>query len=90
MRSVSVHPRLAVTTAEAAVDAASAGLGVTRVLSYQAAAAIAEGRLQPILERFEPPEAPVTLVHTDGRSPRPKVRDFVALAAGRLRPVLGR
>ncbi len=34
---ISVRPRLLVNTAEAAIDAAIAGLGVTRVLSYQVA-----------------------------------------------------
>jgi DNA-binding transcriptional LysR family regulator len=87
-RSVPVRSRLVVTTAEAAVDAALAGLGVTRVLSYQAAEAIAAGRLRRILERFEPPPSPVSVLHGDGRAPRRKVREFVALAAARLRPAL--
>ena len=40
-KRVRVKPRLTVNTAEAAIDAAKAGLGVARVLSYQAAAALA-------------------------------------------------
>src|SRR6185295_11179820 len=40
-----IRSRLAVTTAEAAIDAAIAGIGITRVLSYQAAAAIKSGKL---------------------------------------------
>jgi DNA-binding transcriptional LysR family regulator len=88
LRGVAVRSRLVVTTAEAAIDAAAAGLGVARVLSYQAAAAIAAGRLEVILERFEPPAWPVSVLHGDGRSPRPKVREFVALAAERLRATL--
>jgi DNA-binding transcriptional LysR family regulator len=88
LRSVAVRSRLTVTTAEAATDAAAAGLGVTRVLSYQAAAAIAEGRLVPILEGFEPAAVPVSLLHGEGRTPRPKVRAFVRLAAMRLRAAL--
>jgi DNA-binding transcriptional LysR family regulator len=88
LRSVAVRSRLAVTTAEAAIDAAAAGLGVTRVLSYQAAAAIAAGRLEPILERFEPAAVPVSVIHGEGRVPRPKVRHFVALATTRLRGAL--
>lgn len=88
VRSVAVRSRLVVTTAEAAIDAAAMGLGITRVLSYQAAAAIAAGRLEPILERFEPPAAPVSVLHGDGRSPRPKVREFVGLATTRLRATL--
>jgi DNA-binding transcriptional LysR family regulator len=88
MRSVAIRSRLAVTTAEAAVDAAAAGLGVTRVLSYQDAEAIAAGRLVPILERFELAPVPVSVLHRQGRAPRPKVREFVGLAAQRLRAAL--
>jgi DNA-binding transcriptional LysR family regulator len=87
-RAVSVRSRLTVTTAEAAIDAASAGLGITRVLSYQAAEAIASGRLVRILERFEPPALPVSVLHAEGRAPRPKVRAFAALAAAHLRAAL--
>lgn len=83
--SVEVRPRLTVSTAEAAVDAASAGLGITRVYSYQAAAAISQGRLVRVLERFEPAVVPVHVIHGEGRSPRPKVRAFVQLAVSRLR-----
>ena len=59
-REIPVRARLAVTTAEAAVDAAVAGVGVTRVLSYQADAALAAGRLVAMLEAFEPDPLPVT------------------------------
>ena len=85
---VALRPRLVVTTADAAIDAALAGLGVTRVLSYQAAAGVAAGRLVPLLERFEPPAVPATVLHREGRSPRPKVKRFVSLAATRLRAAL--
>ena len=40
-----VTPRLTVSTAEAAIDAVVAGLGLTRVLSYQAVDAFARGAL---------------------------------------------
>jgi DNA-binding transcriptional LysR family regulator len=88
LRSVAVRSRLAVASAEAAVEAASAGLGITRVLSYQAQAAIAAGRLAPVLERFEPPALPVHLLHGEGRTPRPRLRAFLTLAAARLRAAL--
>lgn len=88
LRSVAVRSRLTVSTAEAAIDAAAAGLGVARVLSYQAQEAIAAGRIVPILERFEPAPLPVHLLHGEGRDPRPKLRAFVALAATRLRAAL--
>jgi DNA-binding transcriptional LysR family regulator len=44
--TVAVNSRLVVNTAEAAIDAATMSLGVTRVLSYQAADAMHAGRLR--------------------------------------------
>lgn len=88
VRPVAVRPRLSVSTAEAAIDAAVAGVGVTRVLSYQAARAVAEGRLKAVLTDFEGDASPVSLVH-GGQSPLPlKTRAFLDLAAVRLRAAL--
>ena len=53
-----VRVRLAVTTAEAAIDAAVAGIGVTRLLSYQVAEAVARGALRIILEQYERGQSP--------------------------------
>lgn len=86
--SVPVRPRLVVTTAEAAVDAAVAGLGVVRLLSYQVAAAVAEGRLRLILQPFDPPEVPVHLVSLETRFAPARVRAFLDFAAPRLRAQL--
>jgi DNA-binding transcriptional LysR family regulator len=83
--SVAVRARLTVTTAEAAIDAALAGIGITRLLSYQAAEAIRAGKLQRILRAFEPPELPVHLVHSEARLVPPKLRAFLDFAAPRLR-----
>jgi DNA-binding transcriptional LysR family regulator len=55
---VTIAPRLIVNTADAPIDAAKSGLGVTRVLSYQAEAGLADGSLRLILERFEPEAFP--------------------------------
>ena len=85
---VNLRPRLIVNTAEAAIDAAVAGLGVTRVLSYQVAGRLAEGSLRLILEDFEPDEIPVSLLHREDRLPQAKVQSFVAFAAPRLRKAL--
>jgi DNA-binding transcriptional LysR family regulator len=87
--SVPIHSRLSVTTAEAALDAAVAGLGVTRVLSYQAAAAIRAGGLQVVLEAFEPAPWPVHLIYVgQGLLPR-KLRAFLDFAAPGLRARIG-
>jgi DNA-binding transcriptional LysR family regulator len=83
--AVAIRTRLIVTTAEAALDAAIAGLGVTRLLSYQAADAIRAGKLTRILRKFEPPELPVHLVHSEARLVPPKLRVFLDFAAPRLR-----
>jgi DNA-binding transcriptional LysR family regulator len=83
--TVALRSRLFVNTAEAAVDAAIAGMGVTRVLSYQAAGAVRAGALEVVLQSFEPPPAPVSLVYA-GRGPLPlKLRAFLDFAAPRLR-----
>jgi len=80
-----VRARLAVNTAEAAIDGAAAGLGVTRVLSYQVAEAVAAGRIEIVLSRYEPAPSPVSLIHA-GKGLTPlKVRMFLDFAAPRLR-----
>ena len=52
--SVAIHSRLVVNTAEAAIDAAIAGLGIARVLSYQITTAVRAGALTVVLQEFEP------------------------------------
>jgi DNA-binding transcriptional LysR family regulator len=83
--AIAIRSRLVVNTAEAAIDAAVAGLGVTRVLSYQVDAARRAGRLKLLLEKFELPPSPVNLVHA-GQGLLPlKTRAFLDFAAQRLR-----
>lgn len=83
-----VRCRLRVNTAEAALDAAIAGVGLTQVLSYQAAGAVAEGRLELVLRGFERAPIPVNLMHVgQGRLPL-KLRTFLAFAAPRIRSML--
>src|SRR5512147_1098038 len=86
--SVPVHSRLVVNTAEAAIDAAIAGIGITRVLSYQIAAAMRAGTLAIALHEFEPPPWPVHLVYAGGRLLPLKLRAFLDFAAQRLRAQL--
>jgi DNA-binding transcriptional LysR family regulator len=69
-RSVAVHPRLVVNTGQAAIDAAVAGVGLVRVLSYQVASLVAAGKLRLVLERYEPDAVPVQWVHLPGPLPR--------------------
>jgi len=83
--SIPIHSRLVVNTAEAAIDAAIAGIGITRVLSYQVANAVRSGVLVVALGEFEPPPSPVSLVHTGGRLLPLKVRAFLDFAVSRLK-----
>jgi DNA-binding transcriptional LysR family regulator len=83
--SVPVHSRLIVNTAEAAIDAAIAGAGITRVLSYQVADAVRAGSLTIVLEDFEPAPWTVSLVHSGGRLLPLKLRAFLDFAALRLK-----
>lgn len=85
---VPITPRLTVTTAEAAIDAAVRGVGLTRQLCYQAAEAVNAGTLKVILTEFEPDTLPVHLLHA-GRGQMPlKMRRFLDFAAPRLRSAL--
>ena len=82
---VAIRSRLVVNTAEAAVDAAIAGLGITRVLSYQVEAARRASQLTLFLEAFEPPPSPVSLVYASQGLLPLKTRAFLDFAAQRLR-----
>ena len=83
--SVAVHSRLIVNTAEAAIDAAITGLGITRVLSYQVADALRTGALLLALREFEPPPVPVSLVHAGQGRLALKLRAILDFAAPRLK-----
>ncbi len=88
LEPVTVRPRLVVNSAAAAVASAVDGHGITRVMSYQAAEAIAAGQLHILLARHEPPPVPVHLVLPPGRAGTAKQRAFIGFAAAPLRQVL--
>ena len=87
--SVSVDPRLVVSTAQAGLDAAAAGGGILRLLSYQAAALEAAGTLQRVLVGYEPPPIPIHIVHPAGRYLAPKLRLFMDDCVESLRAKFG-
>ena len=88
--TVQVRSRLQVNTAEAAVDAAIAGVGLTKVLSYQVDAAVRSGMLRIVLQEFEPEPWPVSLVHAGHGLLPVKLRAFLDFAAPRLKERLAR
>lgn len=83
--AVAVRSRLTVNTAEAAIDAAIASAGLTRVLSYQVAEALEAGKLIRVLAEHEPAPAPVSLVYRAGGAAPLKQRAFLDFATPRLR-----
>jgi DNA-binding transcriptional LysR family regulator len=72
-------PRLTTNSADAAVQYAAQGGGLTRVLAYQAADAIKRGRLKIVLSKFEPPPLPIHIVYPTSRLLSAKVRAFIDL-----------
>lgn len=83
--SIPIHSRLVVNTAEAAIDAAVSGIGLTRVLSYQVERDIRSGALVAVLKKFEPAPVPVSLVYAGQRLLPLKLRAFLDFATPRLR-----
>lgn len=81
---VPLRPTLAITTNDSAIDAALAGVGIARVMSYQVAELLSQGRLCRLLAGFEPRPLPVRLLALPSRRDSPKVSAFVDFAAGRL------
>jgi len=87
-QSIPIRTRLQVNTAEAALDACVADLGLTHVLSYQAKRLLKEGKLVPVLESYALPPIPVHMVFAS-RNPMPKkIRTFLDFAGPRLKTAL--
>ena len=78
---VNIAPRLLTNSADAAVQYAVAGGGLTRLLAYQAADALTRRRLKIVLQRFELPAFPVSIVYPTSRLLSAKVRTFIDLVA---------
>ena len=82
---IDVPSQLTANVAEVAIQAAIAGRGLARVLSYMVAPAVRAGLLRVVLDQYEPPSVPIHLVHAEGRRANAKIRTFVDFAAARLR-----
>ena len=82
---VPIRSRLTVSTAEAAIAAAVAGVGITRVMSYRMENASRAGALEIVLEAFEPTPRPVNIVYPEQRLLPLKVRVFLDWATPRLK-----
>lgn len=78
--AIRIQPRLTTNDVGASLDAALAGVGIARVLSYQVQDHVREGRLRYLLEPFEPPRVPINLVFQANRRRTPNVSAFIAEA----------
>ncbi|WP_442581760.1 LysR family transcriptional regulator [Mesorhizobium sp. ASY16-5R] len=83
--AVPIRSRLTVSTSEAAVEAAIAGAGIAKVMSYKMEAARRAGALVIMLEPFEQEPLPVHIVYPE-RKPMPlKLRAFLNWITPRLK-----
>lgn len=85
---VRVRSRMTLSTAEAAIDCAIAGVGVTRVLCYQITDHLRSGRLVRVLQDFEPPAIPIQIIYASSARLPMKLRAFLDYVAPRLRASL--
>ena len=83
--SVKVSPRLYCNHNSAAIRAATAGWGVTRLMSYQVAEEIRQRELVTVLNDFETRSLPINVVHLEGRRANAKTRAFLDIAVNGLR-----
>ncbi|WP_213881139.1 LysR family transcriptional regulator [Pseudomonas sp. dw_358] len=79
-----VTTRLICNQVRAVAAACIQGLGVTRLLHYQIADALASGQLVRILTNFEPADLPIHLVYPHSLQLSPRVRTFVEWASAQL------
>ena len=85
---VRIRPRFSSSTADTIIAAAIAGVGIARITSYQAAAAMRDGTLVAILGECTSTAIPVHLVHTGPPLLPLKLRAFLDFATPRLKAAL--
>jgi DNA-binding transcriptional LysR family regulator len=84
-KAIPVQPRLRMNTNDAVIELAVRGWGISRLLSYQIAPDLDDGRLQVVLSAFELPPLPIHVLHQEGRFVSARVRAFVDFMVERLR-----
>jgi DNA-binding transcriptional LysR family regulator len=76
-KSLRIPTRLCANDFDALVSAALAGAGLVRVPSWQVAHCLADGRLRIVLEAYQRPPTPLSILTLRNRLLLPKVRAFV-------------
>ncbi len=83
-----ITPRLTCNQIRSASLACVQGLGITRLMHYQVADELADGRLVRLLKDYEPKDLPIQLVYPHSLQLSPRVRAFVEWACPRLERVM--
>jgi DNA-binding transcriptional LysR family regulator len=83
-----IHSKFVVNTAEAALDAAVQGFGLTRLLDYEVAQELRNGTLQEVMPGYRSPPKPVYLIYEQGTYLPAKARAFLDFAAPRIKQAL--
>jgi len=79
-----ITPRLTCNQIRTASLACVQGLGITRLLHYQVADELADGRLVRVLREYEPKDLPIQLIYPHALQLSPRVRAFVEWVCPRL------
>lgn len=87
---VPVNSKIDVSSSEAAIIAAIAGVGVARVMSYKMQDALDAGQLEIVLDEFEPAPWPVNVLYPARQLIPLKLRTFIDWTAPRLRARLAK
>lgn len=72
-----INGNLRLSHGEALLEVALRGIGLVQLHNYLAGAAIAQGRLKPVLESYAMPGSPISIVYPQKRHLSAKVRAFV-------------
>jgi DNA-binding transcriptional LysR family regulator len=89
LQAMTVPARLSVNSSDAALVAAASGAGIARILSYHIADLLKSRALVGLLENYEPPPMPVSLIYPSQRQEPLKLRAFLDFAVPRLRKRMG-
>jgi len=81
---VPVSGKLTINHATPAAEACVAGLGFGMFIEYQVAPHLAAGTLRTVLEAYEPPPRPISIVYPHARGLPARTRAFVAWMKGEL------
>jgi DNA-binding transcriptional LysR family regulator len=86
LRRIEVPATVSVTGTESFLATALLGLGLFQVPRFHAEAALASGDLIRVLERWEVPSAPVSILYPRNRQLSPRVRVFIDWAVRQFAP----